>query len=96
MVDLTPIINAGIMLIAALVSAFLVPWIKANVNEKQRDELLLWVEVAVNAAEQLYKGSGRGEEKREYVLNFLHDRGYTANLDEIRALLEAYVLKLDS
>lgn len=60
MIDLTPIINAAILLVAALVTTFLVPWIKANTDEKQREELLLWACVAVNAAEQLYQGSGRG------------------------------------
>lgn len=42
MIDLTPIINAAILLVAALVTTFLVPWIKANTDEKQREELLLW------------------------------------------------------
>lgn len=33
MIDLTPIINAAILLVAALVTTFLVPWIKANTDE---------------------------------------------------------------
>lgn len=33
MIDLTPIINAAILLVAALVTTFLVPWIKANPDE---------------------------------------------------------------
>lgn len=94
MIDLTPIINAAILLVAALVTTFLVPWIKANTDEKQRDELLLWARVAVNAAEQLYRGSGRGEEKKAYVLAFLEKKGYTANQDEIEAVIESLVLGL--
>lgn len=94
MIDLTPIINAAILLVAALVTTFLVPWIKANTDEKQRDELLLWARVAVNAAEQLYQGSGRGEEKKAYVFAFLEKKGYTANPDEIEAVIESLVLGL--
>lgn len=33
MIDLTPIINAAILLVTALVTTFLVPWIKANTDE---------------------------------------------------------------
>lgn len=94
MIDLTPIINAAILLVAALVTTFLVPWIKANTDEKQREELLLWARVAVNAAEQLSQGSGRGEEKKAYVLAFLEKKGYTANQDEIEAVIESLVLGL--
>lgn len=94
MIDLTPIINAAILLVAALVTTFLVPWIKANTDEKQREELLLWARVAVNAAEQLYQGSGRGEDKKAYVLAFLEKKGYTANPDEIEAVIESLVLGL--
>lgn len=94
MVDLTPIINAVLALVAALVSAFLIPWIKSNTTEKQRQTMLLWVEIAVNAAEQLYQGTGKGAEKKAYVLEFLEGKGYTANLDEIETVLEAYVLQL--
>lgn len=94
MIDLTPIINAAILLVAALVTTFLVPWIKANTDEKQREELLLWARVAMNAAEQLYQGSDRGEEKKAYVLAFLEKKGYTANQDEIEAVIESLVLGL--
>lgn len=43
MIDLTPIINAAILLVAALVTTFLVPWIKANTDEKQREEKKAYV-----------------------------------------------------
>ena len=95
MINLTPIISAALALIAALITAYVIPWIKANTTEKQRDQMMLWVEVAVNAAEQLYKGSGRGEEKKEYVIQFLADKGYTADLNEVEAAIEAFVLQLN-
>ena len=94
MIDLTPIIKAALLLVAALVTRYLIPWIKANTNEKQRDNMLMWAEVAVNAAEQIYTGSGRGAEKKAYVMQFLAEKGYTANLDEIEAVVEAFVLRL--
>lgn len=95
LINLTPVFNAVIALIAAVISAFLVPWIKANTTAKQQEQMLDWVEIAVNAAEQLYKGSGRGEEKKEYVMQFLADKGYTADLNEIEAAIEAVVLQFN-
>ena len=95
MINLTPVINAFIALVAALVTAFFIPWIKSNTTAKQQEQMMLWVEIAVNAAEQLYKGSGRGAEKKEYVMQFLEDKGYTADLNEVEAAIEAFVLQFN-
>lgn len=94
-INLTPVINAAIALTAAIITAFLIPWIKANTTAKQREQMMVWVEIAVNAAEQLYKGAGRGAEKKEYVMQFLEDKGYTADLNEIEAAIEAFVLQFN-
>ena len=64
MIDITPIINAVIALAAAGVTVFLIPWIKSKTTDEQRKELLEWVKIGVAAAEQLYKGQGRGEKRR--------------------------------
>lgn len=64
MIDITPIVNAVIALLAAGVSVFLIPWIKSKTTDAQRKELLEWVKIGVAAAEQLYEGQGRGEEKK--------------------------------
>lgn len=63
-IDITPIVNAAIALIGAGVSVFLIPWLKSQTTEAQRKELTAWVKIGVAAAEQLYKGAGRGEEKK--------------------------------
>ena len=62
MIDITPVINAVIALLAAGVSVFLIPWIKSKTTDAQRKELLEWVKIGVAAAEQLYKGQGRRED----------------------------------
>lgn len=61
-IDITPIVNAAIALIGAGVSVFLIPWLKSQTTEAQRKELTAWVKIGVAAAEQLYKGAGRGAE----------------------------------
>lgn len=93
-VDLTQIIVAILTLAISMVSAFLIPYIKTKVTAEQFATIKLWVQVAVQAAEMLYVGSGRGEEKKQYVLDFLKSKGFTLNTEEIENLIEAAVLEL--
>ena len=94
MVDLTQIIVAVLSLMLSLVSAFLIPYIKEKVTAEQFATIKLWVKVAVQTAEMLYVGSGRGEEKKKYVVEFLNSKGFTLNTEEIDNLIEAAVLEL--
>lgn len=50
--------------------------------------------IAVEAAEMIYVGAGRGEEKKQYVIDFLNSKGFTLNTAEIENLIEAAVLEL--
>lgn len=93
MTNLTPVINALIALIAALISAFLIPWLKRNTSAKDREELLKWVEIAVMAAQQLYHQLD-GAKRKEYVMNFLRKKGYNVLSAEVDSAIEAAVLKL--
>lgn len=94
MVDLTPIITTVLTLIFSLITAFLIPYIKTKVSAEQFATIKLWVQVAVQAAETLYVGSGRGEEKKKYVIEFLNSKGFTLNAEEIENLIESAVLEL--
>ena len=96
MTDLTPIVEAVITLLAALITAFLSPFIKTKVSNEKYAEIMLWVQVAVDAAEMLYTGTGRGAEKKQYVLDFLADKGYKLDVNSIEALIEAAVLGIQN
>ena len=93
MTDLTPVINAVIALIAALITAFVIPWVKRNTTAKDREEFLKWVEIAVAAAEQLFH-STQGKEKKTDVVQCLQEQGVTFSEAEIDAAIEGAVLKL--
>jgi len=54
----------------------------------------MWVNVAVAAAEQLFRESGAGEKKKLYVLGFLQSKGFTYDSDTIDVMIEAAVLGL--
>ena len=84
MIDLTPIFEAILALLAALVTYKLIPWIKARTTAEQQSLLAATVKTLVYAAEQLY-GAGKGAEKLDYVISELEKRGFTAD----RAAIEA-------
>ena len=70
--------------------------IKSKTSSQQREELIAWVKIAVAAAEQIYKGTKRGEEKKQYVLDFLEKNGFSVNEDSVNAAIEAAVKQLNS
>ena len=93
-IDVTPIVQAVVALIAALITAFVIPWIKQKISKEKLEKVAMWVEIAVEAAEQLYAGSGRGAEKKAYVVEFLNTKGYTLDPDSLDNLIEAAVFNL--
>lgn len=95
MFDITPIIEAVAALIAVIITAVVIPYIKSKTTTQQQAQINAWVKIAVAAAEQIYKGSGRGEEKKEYVINWLEERGFTLDEDEVDALIESAVYELN-
>lgn len=93
--DITTIIEAVFALVAAVITAIVIPYIKSKTTAQQQAEINAWVKIAVAAAEQIYTGSGRGEEKKAYVLNWLAEHGVTLDEERINALIEAAVYDLN-
>ena len=89
--NITPVVNAVIALVAAVITAFIIPWIKSRTTAAQREEIEAWVGIAVVAAEQIYKGSGRGEEKKAYVMDFLKSKGFSIDTASINLMIESAV-----
>jgi hypothetical protein len=81
------------VLISALITTFVLPYIKQKLSDEKRQKLIFWIETAVKAAEQLY-GSKAGQQKKEYVVAFLLSKGIVADIDEVTALIESEVYKL--
>ena len=61
--------------------------------------LSMIVEKAVDAAEQIYTGGGRGQEKKEYVINLIENyfrlRGIELDVHIIDAYIEAEVYRMN-
>jgi uncharacterized protein with FMN-binding domain len=94
--DITKILEAIITLVVAIVTGVLVPYIKSKTTAEQQTVLTALVKAAVTAAEQIYTGSGRGQEKKAYVLSWLADRGVTVDEDKLNALVESEVYALNN
>lgn len=95
-IDITPVVNAVIALAATVVSVFLTPWIKSKTTAQQRSELVAWAKIGVAAAEQIYVGQGRGDEKKQYVLEFLKSKGFDLNEESVNNAIEAAVKQLNT
>lgn len=93
--DITEIVSAVLTLIVALVSAFLIPMIKAKVSKEKLEKANQLITVAVGAAEQLYN-SKEGQEKKDYVLAYLETQGINIDAETIEVLIENAVLRLHS
>jgi len=94
MTDLTLVIEGVITLAVAVITAFVIPYIKEKIGAAKYAKMLEWVRVGVKAAEMIYNGVGRGAEKKAYVVEFLHEKGFTVDADSLDALIESAVLEI--
>ncbi len=93
--DITPVVNAVIALIAAVVTAFVIPWVKSKTTAAQREEINSWVKIAVTAAEQIYSGAGKGKEKKAYVLKFLEEKNLKIDEESVDLMIESAVKNMN-
>ena len=94
MFDITPIIEAILGLLAAIITAIIVPYIKSRTTAEQQAQIDAWVKIGVTAAEQVFTGAGLGDEKKAYVIDFLKKHGYILDDERIDALIESAVFEM--
>ena len=92
-IDLTQIILAVIALLSAIITGFVIPWLKNKLTDHQYDTLAALVRVGVFAAEQLFT-SEQWKEKKQYVVDLLQENGYSVDVTAVDALIEATVREL--
>lgn len=68
----TQIILAIISIIGALVSAYVIPFIKAKMTQADMQRLVEFVKIAVRCANQIYTPE-QWAQKKEYVLNLVKE-----------------------
>ncbi len=92
---LVQIISAVIILMGAVFTYLLVPYIKSKTTAVQYENIVHWVTVAVKAAEQVFNEGGMGERKKQYVIDFLNNKGILISMDDLNILIEAVVHELN-
>lgn len=88
------IIDIIMALALAVLTGYVVPWLRAQLRTRNREDLAKLIGDLVAAAEQIFVGSGRGTDKKAYVVEELNLLGYSID-GETDAMIEAAVYRLD-
>jgi len=91
--DYTKIIPAVIALINAVLTTFLIPWLKKKTDAEELKKWQTYVDIAVKAADQLFK-SDEGMAKKAYVQHYLAEKGIKYDADTVDKMIESSVLML--
>lgn len=89
------IVKVLIPILGAILTYLIVPFLKSKTTKEQRDNIYFWVKIAVGAAEQIYAEKGQGKLKKEYVVDFLVNKGVKITIQELDVLIEAAVKELN-
>ena len=94
-IDLTPLAEILISLLAVVITTYLIPWIKARTTMAQKEYIRTAAHVAVYAAEKFW-GAGHGDQKLEYAEKVLkEDYGITLNLNKLEAVIDAAIKEME-
>lgn len=98
-IDLTPLVQAFIALLAVIITTKVIPYIKSKTNAAQFEMLNAVATVAVRAAEQIYE-YGDNKAKVTYAIDYvnrlMHINGYELDQRAVRAAIEKAVYELDN
>lgn len=93
------ILKIVVAICTALISAYLIPYIRTQLHDKKYEKLLSIVEIAVRAAEQTITGSGQGKIKKEEVVQFVTawmiEHGIMITQEQLSQLIEAAVYNMN-
>ena len=85
---------AIISIAGAVLSAYVIPWIKNNISAKDLETITFWVRFAVRCADQLYTPE-QWQEKKKYVMAYIISMAKKLNINlseqDINILIEAAV-----
>jgi len=89
------IISGVITILMALVSAYVIPWLKSRIDDVQLQQINSYIELAVRCANQIYTPEQWQEKKRyvtSYITELINDKfSLTLNSVDIDTLIEGKV-----
>ena len=86
-------------MIINLVLGFILPFILLVgafylIKTYRDDNVIKWVKMAVSAAEQIYKGNGRGKEKFAYVEKWISEK-FKISPEDLKNIIESAVFEMN-
>lgn len=104
-INITKVVIAAIGLCSLILTTIIVPYFKTKIKtgNEETDAAKLrnikeWVKFAVEAAEMIFVGPGRGAEKLDYVMDYitrlLISKGITMDQQQVRIMIESTLLEL--
>lgn len=91
---ISKITECVLTVIALIVSAYVIPWLKTKIKSDKLEQLKIFCEQAVRSAEQMFLPE-QSEEKKAYVLQLINEQieklGLGLNEAEVNAIIEGIV-----
>lgn len=92
------IFGAIITILCALITRFIVPWVKEKIEASRYKNIMDKIIDAVHGVEEIYKQSGMGETKKQEVINYISMYLLKKNIrlsdEEIELLIHSAVCQL--
>ena len=89
-INLTDIILAVLTFIFGVLVKYVIPMITEKVDEKKRNKIADLIETGVAAADRWLK-TASGEERKQYVVSFLAEKGYTVDMEDVHSELNVMI-----
>ena len=93
--DSFKILQVILSIVSIIITGILIPFIKSKVAKDKIDKAMTITAIAVKAAEQIYRESGQGKEKKDSVRRYLEKSKIKLTDEEIDTLIEAAVKELN-
>ncbi|SDZ87929.1 Bacteriophage holin of superfamily 6 (Holin_LLH) [Lachnospiraceae bacterium NK3A20] len=91
------IVRLLVMLCAALVAAFVIPWIRARMSKDTLETVEEWVEAAVLMAQQTMWDKDGADRKKfvlDYISRFCNGHGISLTAEQVDILIESAVKEM--
>lgn len=82
-------------IVSVLVTGVLVPLLRQKYGREKILSAMEAVDIAVKAAEEIYKETGQGDLKKKYVLMRLNEKGFKITEKDLDEMRKASVLELN-
>ena len=86
------------MILMAVLSAYVIPWVKAKIGNERLEQISQWAALAVSWSEQIVDKTGAGTDKKIMVESFLRDllasKGLVLTDKQIDILIESAVRQM--